>query len=159
MILFHGSNIEVTEPRLIRTQRNLDFGKGFYTTSDFGQAAQWALRTTRIRQDGRAQVSTYEVDDMAFSSLNVLTFPKADVDWLRYVTQHRKSMSVANEYDVVVGPVANDQTIRTINDYIRGRFPEDIAIRLLKPQRLKDQHVFKTQRALRILSFKEVIHI
>ena len=43
MILYHGSNIEVREPQLLKTQRNLDFGKGFYTTSDFEQAKSWDL--------------------------------------------------------------------------------------------------------------------
>lgn len=34
MILYHGSNVEVPKPRLLKVQRELDFGKGFYTTSD-----------------------------------------------------------------------------------------------------------------------------
>lgn len=50
MLLYHGSNIEVREPRLLRSQRDLDFGKGFYTTSDLGQATSWATRTARIRR-------------------------------------------------------------------------------------------------------------
>lgn len=44
MILYHGSNVEVREPKLLKIQRDLDFGKGFYTTSDFEQARTWALR-------------------------------------------------------------------------------------------------------------------
>ena len=157
MILYHGSNIEVKEPRLIRTQRNLDFGRGFYTTSDLEQARQWAARTTRIRNGGLAQISVYEFNDDALDSLRVLTFPSANIEWLRFVAQHRRGTHIAEEYDIVVGPVANDQTMRTINDYIRGRFPEDVAIRLLRPERLKDQHVFKTEAALRTLRFKEVL--
>ena len=38
MVLYHGSNVEVRDPRLLKTQRDLDFGKGFYTTSDLEQA-------------------------------------------------------------------------------------------------------------------------
>ena len=34
MILYHGSNVEVSEPKLLKVQRTLDFGKGFYTTTD-----------------------------------------------------------------------------------------------------------------------------
>ncbi|MBQ7184417.1 MAG: DUF3990 domain-containing protein [Clostridia bacterium] len=44
MILYHGSNVAVKEPHLIKAQRNLDFGNGFYTTSDFQQAESWAKR-------------------------------------------------------------------------------------------------------------------
>ncbi|MBO4321156.1 MAG: DUF3990 domain-containing protein [Treponema sp.] len=47
MILYHGSNVTVEAPRLLKVQRSLDFGKGFYTTSDFVQAKKWALRSNR----------------------------------------------------------------------------------------------------------------
>ena len=51
MILYHGSNVEVKAPRLLKVQRELDFGKGFYTTSDLEQASKWAARTAqRLRQ-------------------------------------------------------------------------------------------------------------
>ncbi|MBC8545194.1 DUF3990 domain-containing protein [Clostridiales bacterium NSJ-32] len=33
MILYHGSNVIVDKPRLIRQNRTLDFGSGFYTTT------------------------------------------------------------------------------------------------------------------------------
>ena len=57
---------------------------------------------------------------------------------------------------IVAGPVANDQAIRTVNNYLKGYFTEDIAIQLLLPQKLKDQYVFKTEKALSILKFNEV---
>lgn len=50
MTLYHCSNIAVQFPHLLKIQRALDFGKGFYTTSDFEQARKWTERTTRIRQ-------------------------------------------------------------------------------------------------------------
>ena len=62
-------------------------------------------------------------------------------------------------HDIIIGPVANDQAIRTINNYLKGYFSEDIAIQLLLPQKLKDQYTFKTERALDILDFSEVIEI
>ena len=42
MILYHGSNIAVTEPQIIVSNRALDFGAGFYTTSSEEQAIRWA---------------------------------------------------------------------------------------------------------------------
>ncbi len=56
---------------------------------------------------------------------------------------------------MVVGPVANDQAIRTVNNYLKGYFPEDVAIKLLLPQKLKDQYLFRTEKALDLLVFKE----
>lgn len=34
MILYHGSNVVVSEPKLILQNRFLDFGFGFYTTTN-----------------------------------------------------------------------------------------------------------------------------
>ena len=38
MILYHGSNVVVSEPKLIQQNRFLDFGFGFYTTTNKKQA-------------------------------------------------------------------------------------------------------------------------
>lgn len=38
MTLFHGSNTAVERPRLIEQNRFLDFGFGFYTTTNRAQA-------------------------------------------------------------------------------------------------------------------------
>ena len=45
MLLYHGSNIEVSNPQILESDRRLDFGKGFYLTSSFAQAKRWADRT------------------------------------------------------------------------------------------------------------------
>ncbi|WP_418979597.1 DUF3990 domain-containing protein [Adlercreutzia equolifaciens] len=54
MILYHGSNVEVRLPRILTTNRSLDFGAGFYTTSSPNQAERWAQLQTRRRRGGRA---------------------------------------------------------------------------------------------------------
>lgn len=38
MELYHGSNIEVAQPLALAGRRNLDFGRGFYTTRHKSQA-------------------------------------------------------------------------------------------------------------------------
>ena len=42
MKLYHGSTVTVKNPSLRLGRKNTDFGKGFYTTTDFDQAARWA---------------------------------------------------------------------------------------------------------------------
>lgn len=64
-----------------------------------------------------------------------------------------------DDYDLVIGPVADDQAIRTVNNYLKGYFSEDIAIQLLLPQNLKDQFAFKTEQALKALHFCEVKNV
>lgn len=156
MILYHGSNVEVREPKIIKSKRLLDFGTGFYLTSDFEQAKKWAVRTTNRREEGVPIISVFQMEENEFEKLNTLIFDAANKDWLRYIAINRTDKSAEDLYDVVVGPVANDQAIRTINNYLKGYFTEDIAIQLLLPQNLKDQYTFKTERALSVLKFCEV---
>lgn len=44
MTLYHASNVEVRTPRIIRSTRMLDFGFGFYTTTNLEQAKRFAHR-------------------------------------------------------------------------------------------------------------------
>lgn len=159
MILYHGSNVEVREPALIPSKRLLDFGAGFYLTSDFKQAKKWAIRTTKNRGENKPLVSNFNVEENQMESLNILLFKKPDKDWLQYISANRTGKAKEEKYDIIIGPVANDQAIRTVNNYLKGYFSEDIAIQLLLPQKLKDQYTFKTERSLKILNFSEVIEI
>ena len=155
MLLYHGSNIVVREPKILKSQRFLDFGAGFYMTSDFEQARKWAVRTAARREEGVATISVFEINDDYVDRVKVLTFARPDREWLRYITAHRTGNPPDDDYDMVVGPVANDQAIRTVNNYLKGYFPEDVAIKLLLPQKLKDQYLFRTEKALKLLVFKE----
>ncbi|MCD7855112.1 MAG: DUF3990 domain-containing protein [Clostridiales bacterium] len=159
MILYHGSNIEVKNPQILKSRKFLDFGVGFYLTSDYEQAKRWAVRTADRRKSGRATISVYDVDENDFKDLSVLTFESANKEWLRYISYYRTDISANDLYDIVKGPVANDQAIRTVNDYLKGRFTEDIAIQLLLPQKLKDQYAFKTEKAICVLKLTEVKHL
>ena len=44
MILYHGSNVAVESPALIKQNRYLDFGFGFYTTTNMEQAKDFAVK-------------------------------------------------------------------------------------------------------------------
>lgn len=159
MKLYHGSNVEVRKPCLISSKRLLDFGAGFYLTSDFEQAKKWAVRTAKNRGENIPLISVFQIEEFEMNNLRILLFEKADKEWLRYISANRTGKNLTENYDIVIGPVANDQTIRTINNYLKGYLSEDIAIQLLLPQKLKDQYTFKTERALAILNFIEVIGI
>ena len=41
MVLYHGSNVEVKEPRILEPSHALDFGPGFYTTLNRNQAVDF----------------------------------------------------------------------------------------------------------------------
>jgi hypothetical protein len=159
MVLYHGSSVEVRVPHLLKIQRDLDFGKGFYTTSDFDQASKWAKRTALRLEQQQAFVSVYTVDEEKLLTLRVLRFDRPDKDWLRFVVANRKGLAPTAQWDVVCGPVANDQTMPVIDLFLDGMYDEDETIKRLLPQKLRDQYTFKTAEALRLLQCKEVIHL
>jgi hypothetical protein len=157
--LYHGSNIAIKEPQVIKSKRLLDFGTGFYLTSDFEQAEKWAIRTTNRREEGIPTISVFQIADCELKTLNVLRFETANKDWLKYISANRTGTLAEDSYDVVIGPVANDQAIRTINNYLKAYLTEDIALQLLLPQNLKDQYSFKTEKSLSLLQFVEAKNI
>ncbi len=147
-------------PVLLGARSRVDFGAGFYLTSDFEQAKSWARTKVNRAKTGIAQVSSFEIDDEKFTELKIKTFKKANVSWLRYIAANRLDLPRKPETaDVVIGPVANDQTAPTLALYLSGTYTEQEAIRRLKTQHLKDQFLFRTEAALALLSFKEVVQV
>ena len=67
--------------------------------------------------------------------------------------------NTSSDWDIISGPVANDQTAAVIDLFLDGNYNEKEAIQRLLPQKLKDQYTFKTIEALRLLRFREVIQI
>ncbi|KFI65685.1 DUF3990 domain-containing protein [Bifidobacterium cuniculi] len=156
MLLFHGSNVTVEQPRVLRSDRRLDFGTGFYVTSSYEQAAKWSVLTARRRRTGSPLISVYEYDEAAFEDLNVLEFPAADEDWLRFVSGNRNGQPEVPDLDLVIGPVANDNTMPVLRGFFAQIYTEEEAIRRLMTQKLKDQYAFKTEAALQAISFLHV---
>jgi hypothetical protein len=157
MILYHGSSIEVKKPILLKNQRELDFGKGFYTTSDLEQAARWAERTAKRRGESNAFVTVYEVNEDELKNIRLLSFDSPNVEWLNFVVKNRKGEYIAGDWDIISGPVADDQTAQVIDLYLEGAYDEEEAIRRFLTQKLKDQYTFKTKEAINLLKYKEVI--
>ncbi|MBR4877727.1 MAG: DUF3990 domain-containing protein [Rhodocyclaceae bacterium] len=155
MILYHGSNLEIRTPSLAYSRSSLDFGAGFYLTTDLEQAEKWAHRITHVRQAGRPVISVFDTDDERWSKLSILRFDSADRAWLHTVVGYRTEQAAANGYDVITGPVADDRTVDVIHQYIAGAFPEEIALQLLLPLQFRDQWAMKTEAALSALVWRE----
>ena len=157
MLLYHGSNIQVSNPQIIESDRRLDFGKGFYLTSSYEQAKRWAELTVKRRGTGKEAVSVFEFDDTFVSDLKILRFTQAQKEWLEYVTLNRKNQEIPNDdYDIVIGPVANDRIMPVISLYFSGIYDIEETIKRLMPQKLCDQYTFRTEKAIKKLKFVEV---
>jgi len=153
MVLYHGSNVAVRTPEIRPLVRALDFGRAFYLTSSEEQAVKWAKTSTLRRGEGSPTVSVFDVDKEPFDGLTVLKFQKPTADWLRYVSKNRNQGVDDSNADVVIGPVANDNTMPVLNLYFKGAYTEEEALQRLLPQRLRDQFAFKTERSLACLKF------
>lgn len=154
MILYHGSNVIVREPRLITQNRYLDFGFGFYTTTNKMQAVSFAEKVCRRKNAGSKEVSIFEVDeDKLFAELSVLRFDSPNEAWLDFVAENRSGNYEGQEYDVIYGPVANDDVYTTFTLYQSGTLTKEQTLEALKIKKLYDQMVFATEKALGYLKF------
>lgn len=156
MRLYHGSIMVVRTPNVARGRRNTDFGKGFYTTTSYEQAARWA-RIKRDRQESaKAVVTVYEFDEQLLESpdFNVMHYHGATENWLNFVIANRRNSS-PHDYDMVMGPVANDSLYVTITMYEKGDLSAEAAIVQLRTHTLFDQLSFHTPAALKMLKFVE----
>ena len=156
MIIYHGSNVTVEEPKILTPNRYLDFGAGFYTTTNYDQALNFAGKVTMRKKCGRITVNIYELDESIFEKVNVLNFESADEAWLDFVSDNRSGIDRTAGYDLICGPVANDDVYQTFILYSTGVYTKEQTIEALKIKKLYNQYVFTTDRALSFLTFKEV---
>lgn len=154
MIVYHGSNVIVEKPELIVQNRFLDFGFGFYTTTNKVQAISFADKVYKRRGiDGR-EVSIYEIDEQAaFSACSLLRFDAPDEAWLDFVFENRSGNYEGEKYDLIYGPVANDDVYTTFTLYQAGALTKEQTLEALKIKKLYNQLVFASEDALQYLRF------
>ncbi len=159
--LYHGSTVGVEKPDMQKCGRATDFGKAFYTTTSLEQAKKWAkIKQKRVSGDTTAIVSEFEFDDKLLYSgeYKVRFFEKATKEWLEFVINNRRGRGTDN-YDFVMGPVANDNLYATILIYERGAITAEAAIEQLKTYTLFDQLSFNSEKALANLKFVRKIFV
>ena len=154
MLLYHGSNVAVQAPRLVGQTRGLDFGPGFYLTTDLAQAVRFSEIVVARRGHGAATISVYEFDMAeAERTLSVKRFMAADSQWLAFVIENRLKTYGGAAFDVIIGAVANDMVMPTIQVYMGGFLTEEAALVALKANKLTDQVCLKSENALSLLRF------
>ena len=153
MILYHGSNMIVENPRLIEQNRFLDFGYGFYTTTNKAQAENFARKVV-ARKGGKPIVNVYEISEKTdIKGLKIKKIKSPDEEWLDLVCEHRNGTYNKEQYDLIIGAVANDDVYRTLQVYSTGILTKEQAITALKIKKLFDQYVFATVEAISLLKF------
>ncbi len=73
---------------------------------------------------------------------------------LDFVMSNRKIVGFQHNYDVVVGPVANDKVYTAFALYESGTTSREVLKMELKTYRLVDQYLFHTDAAINFLKFQ-----
>ncbi|MDR2345049.1 MAG: DUF3990 domain-containing protein [Planctomycetaceae bacterium] len=123
MKVYHGSYLKIDKIDLNICEPHKDFGQGFYVTSIYTQAVKWANRIGR-KHHTNGVVTEFTFFENAFTNkkYNVLRFYDYNETWLDFVVSNRdfNSPVPAHYYDIVEGPVADDQVTARIDVYLRG---------------------------------------
>jgi hypothetical protein len=144
--LYHGSFTAIPSPDLSFSRNTTDFGKGFYTTTIQSQAEKWAARY-KLRK-GSGAVSFYEIDeDELKKNVTLLEFDSYSLEWLDFIIKCRRGES-ADNYDLVIGGIANDDVFNTLTIYFRGFIDKTEAIKRLRYEKPNIQYCFKTQEVI-----------
>lgn len=161
MILYHGSNVVVEKPEIIRNEIGRDFGFAFYTTDIKEQAVRWAKRKAMIleRRTGSRcipVISCYEWDqERAFGDLNIKKFEDASLEWLEMITRCRSELDFQHDYDIVIGKIANDNVGETVSYVLQGIMRKEDAVERLRFEKINNQIAFCSGESLKYIEFKE----
>jgi len=147
--VYHGSDVPIEIPRLGRSKRDKDFGKGFYTTLIIDQATRWASRFET------PCVSEYLLK--LSSDLKVLEFKRMTEEWLDLIVAFRTGKEPKEQYDIIIGPMADDQIYNAVKEYIQGVITREALWALSRFNRPTNQICFKTQKALDNVEFIQCI--
>ena len=156
MICYHGSDTVVDMPKILEARRPLDFGGGFYVTTSEEQARKWAMKVAYRNNSPVQCVNFYEFDEEeAEKILKVLRFSEANERWLDFICKNRSGKDIDEEYDIVIGPVADDRVYRVVVEYENGDIDRETALKNLHAVALCDQILFHTEKAISLLIYIE----
>jgi hypothetical protein len=158
MMVYHGSTISIEKPLVLATNRRLDFGPGFYTTTDLEPARRWALIKQRRALAAQARVSVYAFD-ASTPNLNAKHFEAPDESWLDFVMANRMGRPTGSSFDIISGPVANDTLYRTLSLFERGILTRQETIVRLRAHALANQIVFCTEASLTALTYEHCLEV
>jgi len=166
VVVYHGSTSSIEKIDVAKGKPYKDFGLGFYVTKSKSHATNLALRNKRIEIERynrpcEAYLHTYELDMLKLNDFNLKEFPDADLEWVQFVLSNRKIRNHTHEYDVIIGPTANDDTMVVINAYLDGLYGEvgseealNTLLKNIEAENLPGQIYFSKNEATKLLTQK-----
>lgn len=155
LTLYHGGSQIIESPEIREPERTLDFGRGFYTTTSPEQAKNLIRNRIARHSWPHGFLNTYEFDvENARKLLSVKQFTGPTEDWIDFVLQNRMEKGFTHDFDIVIGPVANDNVYRQFALFEMGIIEKQTLISELLTYRLVDQYLFHTEKSLQFLKYK-----
>ena len=149
--LYHGSNLLIDKIDLAKCKPYKDFGQGFYLTDILQQAMDMAYSRTKTLKSGSPTVTKFLFDEALLKegSLKVLTFEKPTKEWAEFIFANRERNSgFKHDYDVVIGPVADDGVSFQLLRYKEGGMSLEALVEKLTYKHLNRQYFFGTEKAI-----------
>ena len=142
-------------------RKAVDFGEGVYVTALLSQAEVWARNKARYHMQSEGTVSLYDFDfEPAIREYRFHKFEHYDREWLRFIVSCRRGGEEWRQWDIIEGGVANDRVIDTVENYMAGLIPEEIALGLLAKHQPNHQICITKQEVVdRYMYFVESVQV
>lgn len=130
-ILYHGTASEISHVNVGLGRGRKDFGKGFYMAVSKKQAVgmmhkkyREVVRRSKGKKEENFTERLYEVvlSEEILKTLSVKIFEYADAEWLDFILMCREQGGVPHNYDLVIGPTADDDTALCLKAYWEGLY-------------------------------------
>lgn len=152
MILYHGSNVAIEKIDLSASRPGKDFGRGFYLSAEKEQAMELAASKVKFL-GGEPVVTAFEFEESALTNgqLKVKTFEGYSEEWAKFVYDNRDNFSDTqlHNYDIIYGPIANDNVSAQIRAFKGGNITlEELLRRIKYIKGITFQYFFGTEAAI-----------
>lgn len=130
--LYHGTVSKINAIDVSCGRDYKDFGKGFYMAISKNQAIGMMHKKNKEvikrhrNKDDKQDISyserLYEItlDENYINKLKIKIFKDADIEWLDFVLMCRQNKGIPHDYDIVIGPTADDNTALCLKYYLDG---------------------------------------
>lgn len=110
-----------------------------------------AVRRCDFEHEGSPIVQEYEFDELLLESdtLKVKVFDGVSTEWAEFILANRTARGKQmHDYDMVVGPVADDGVVFQLNLYLQHLITIEQLVQGLTFRKLNRQYFFGTEKAI-----------
>ena len=155
--LYHGTIYQFDKIDVKKGRNNKDFGQGFYMATSKSQAIGMMHKKYREilnRIENKNEKKNFsehlyeiKIDYDVAVSLRLKYFEKADMEWLDFILKCREQGGTPHDYDLVIGPTADDNTLLCLRAYWQELYGEigseeakEVLLKNLEPENLGTQY-------------------